>query len=272
MFAMKTIILTAIFSLTIASPLLAADTNVLGDDKSRASYAIGMMLGERWKAQGLTDVNYDTMLRGLKDVQAGGATLMTDQEMRETLTQYQHELAAKEEKHRGEIAEKNKQSGEAFLAQNKEKKGIVTLPNGLQYKVITGGTGPSPAASDTVTVSYQGTLIDGTAFDSSDKAQFRVDGVIPGWTEALTHMKAGAKWQLFIPSDIAYGPYGRPPRIEPNSVLVFTVELLSIEHPKPVTSDIIKVPSAEEMKNGAKVEIIKPEDVQKAQQQSQPAQ
>jgi FKBP-type peptidyl-prolyl cis-trans isomerase FklB len=270
MFAMKTIILTAIFCLTITAPLLAANTNVLGDEKSRNSYAIGMMLGERWKAQGVTDVNYDMVLRGLKDVQAGGATLMTDQEMRGALTQFQHELAANEEKRRGEIAEKNKQAGETFLAQNKEKKGIVTLPDGLQYKVITEGTGPSPAASDTVTVTYQGTLIDGTEFDSSDKVQFRVDGVIPGWTEALTHMKAGAKWQLFIPSDLAYGPNGRPPRIEPNSVLVFTVELLSIEHPKPITSDIIKVPSAEEMKKGAKVEIIKPEDVQKAQPQSQP--
>jgi len=95
--------------------------------------------------------------------------------------------------------------------------------------------------------------------------------VIPGWAEALTHMKTGSKWQLFIPPDLAYGLYGRPPRIEPNSVLIFTVELLSIEHPQPVTSDIIKVPSAAEMKNGAKVEIIKPEDLQKAQQSAQPA-
>ncbi len=267
MFTMKTIILTAIFCLTIAAPLLAADTNMLGDEKSRNSYAIGMYYGERWKAQGITDVNYDMVVRGLKDVQAGGATLMTDQEMRQTLTQFQHELAASEEKRRAEIATRNKQAGETFLAQNKEKKGVFTLPDGLQYKVITEGNGSSPVASDTVTVSYQGTLIDGTEFDSSDRAQFRVDGVIPGWTEALTHMKAGAKWQLFIPSDLAYGPMGRLPRIEPNAVLVFTVELLSIEHPKPVTSDIIKVPSAEEMKKGAKVEIIKPEDVQSAQQQ-----
>ena len=119
-----------------------------------------------------------------------------------------------------------------------------------------------------MTVSYEGKLIDGTKFDSSDQVQFRVGGVIRGWTEALTHMKAGAEWQLFIPSDLAYGPYGRPPRIGPDSVLVFTVELLSIQHPQPVTSDIIKVPSAEEMKKGAQVEIIKPGDVQKAQQAS----
>jgi len=264
MFTMKTIILSAIFSLTITAPLVAANTNVLGDTRSRASYAIGMMLGTRWKQQGL-EVNPDLVLRGLRDVQSGKATLMTEPEMNETLNQYQHELAAKAEKRRLEIAQKNQEAGKVFLERNKEKKGVMTLPDGLQYKVITEGAGLSPTADDTATVSYEGSLIDGTKFDSSDKAQFRVGGVIPGWSEALTHMSVGSKWQLFIPSDLAYGPYGRPPRIEPNSVLVFTVELLAIDHPKPVTSDIIKVPSAEEMKNGAKVEIIKPEDVPKAQ-------
>jgi FKBP-type peptidyl-prolyl cis-trans isomerase FklB len=271
MFAMKTTILTILFSLTIAAPLVAADTNVLGDDRSRSSYAIGMMLGSRWKASDITDLNYDMLLRGVKDAEAGGATLMTEQEMGNTLSKFQQALAAKAEKRREQIGATNRLVGEAFLAQNREKQGIVTLPDGLQYKVITEGTGESPAASDLVTVNYEGTLIDGTKFDSSDNKQFHLGGMIPGWTEALTHMKVGSKWQVFIPSDLAYGLYGRPPRIEPNSVLIFTIELLSIEHPQPVTSDIIKVPSAEEMKNGAKVEIIKPEDLQKAQQSSPPA-
>jgi FKBP-type peptidyl-prolyl cis-trans isomerase FklB len=270
MFAMKTIILTAIFSLTITAPLLADDTNVLGDDKSRISYAIGMMLGTRWKQEGI-DVSNEVVVRALNDIQAGRTTLLTEQQMGETLSQFQRGLAAKAEQRRQEMAQKNRQAGEAFLAQNKQKPGVVTLPDGLQYKVITDGTGPSPTVDDTVTVGYAGTLIDGTKFDSSDQVQFRVGGVIRGWTEALTHMTAGAKWQLFIPSDLAYGPYGRPPRIGPDSVLVFTVELLSIQHPQPVTSDIIKVPSADEMKKGAQVEIIKPGDLQKAQQTSPPA-
>jgi len=186
--------------------------------------------------------------------------------MSQILNQYDQELRKQAQKRFEETAEKNKQAGDAFLARNKEKKGVVTLPDGLQYKIITDGTGASPAASDTVTVKYEGRLLDETKFDSSEKTQFQVGGVIRGWTEALTHMKVGSKWELYIPSDLAYGPGGRP-GIEPNSTLIFTVELLSMEHPQPVTSDIIKVPSAEEMKKGAKVEVIKPEDVQKTQQQ-----
>ncbi len=271
MFDMKTTILTILFCSAIAAPLVAAETNELGDDRSRTSYALGMMLGTRWKANDITGLNYDLVLRGVKDAEAGGPTLMTEQEMGVTLNQFQQTLAMKAERRREEIGATNKLAGEAFLAKNREKKGVVTLPDGLQYQVITDGTGESPAASDTVTVSYEGSLINGTKFDSSDRTQLRVGGVIPGWTEALTHMKVGSKWQLFIPSNLAYGSYGRPPRIAPDSVLVFTVELFAIEHPQPVTSDIIKVPSAEEMKKGAKVEIIKPEDLQKAQQASQPA-
>ena len=265
---MKAIILTAVCSLSVVAPLLADDTNVLGDDKSRVSYAIGMTLGQRWKADDVTNLDFALLVQGVKDAQGGGATLMTTEDVRKTLSQFSQQLATQQAKKRQELAEKNAKAGEAFLARNKEQKGVVTLPDGLQYKVITDGSGPSPAADDTVTVSYEGTSIDGKKFDSSDKAQVRVGGVIRGWSEALTRMKVGSKWQLFIPAELAYGPGGRP-GIEPDSTLIFTVELLSIEHPQPVTSDIIKVPSAEEMKKGAKVEIIKPEDVQKAQQQSQ---
>lgn len=264
---MKALILTVVFSFSTLTPLLAYNTNMLSDESLRVSYAIGMMYGERLKAGGVTNLNYDLMMRGVKDAEVTGATsLMTTDEMRKTLSEYSQQLAAQQAKRHQEQAQKNKQAGDAFLAENKNRKGVITLPDGLQYKIITEGTGVSPGASDTVTVSYEGRLLDGTKFDSSDKAKFQVGGVIPGWTEALTHMKVGSKWELYIPSDLAYGPSGRP-GIEPNSTLIFTVQLFSIEHPQPVTSDIIKVPSAEEMKKGAKVEIIKPEDAQKAQQQ-----
>jgi len=202
--------------------------------------------------------------------------------MRDTLAEYQKTLAAKQRKIREEAAVKNKADDETFLAKNITKPGVVTLPDGLQYKIITNGNGTMPAPDDVVTVNYRGTLLDGTEFDSSYKrgqpAQFPVGNVIRGWTEALQQMKIGSKWQLFIPAQLAYGEQGRP-GIPPNSVLIFEVELLATEHPSPpasgvstnapLTSDIIKVPSLEEMKKGAKIEVIKPEDAAKLQQ-SQP--
>lgn len=263
-----------------------AGTNVFSGEKARISYAIGMTIGHNFQAQGV-EVDTDLLVRGLKDMQPGGTTLLTPQEMRDTLAEYQKTLAAKQQKMREEAAVKNKADGEAFLAGNKTKPGVVTLPDGLQYKIITDGSGTIPASNDVVTVNYRGTLIDGTEFDSSisrgKPAQFPVGNVIPGWTEALTHMKIGSKWEVFVPSELAYGPSGRPPRILPDSVLIFEVELLSTEHPgppspapaasnnPPLTSDIIKVPSLEEMKKGAKIEVIKPEDAAKLQQsQTQP--
>jgi len=261
-----------------------AGTNVLSDEKARVSYAIGMTFGHNFQAQGV-EVETDMLVRGLKDVQSGGPTLLTQQEMRDTLAEYQKTLAAKQRKIREEAAVKNKADGETFLAKNITKPGVVTLPDGLQYKIITNGNGTMPAPDDVVTVNYRGTLLDGTEFDSSisrgKPAQFPVGNVIPGWTEALTHMKVGSKWEIFVPSELAYGQSGRPPRIMPDSALVFEVELLSTEHSNPslpasgvannppLTSDIIKVPSLEEMKKGAKIEVIKPEDAAKLQQ-SQP--
>jgi FKBP-type peptidyl-prolyl cis-trans isomerase len=271
--------LTVIFCLSAAAPLFADGTNTLGDEKSRVSYAIGMTIGHNWQQQGI-DVDLNLVLRGLKDAQSG-LTLMTPQEMQTTLAEYQKTLAARQQEIQKQLAVKNKADGEAFLATNKDNPGVVTLPDGLQYKVITDGSGPMPAASDTVSVNYRGTFIDGTEFDGSDKVghpvQFQANQVIPGWTEALTHMKAGSKWQLFIPPALAYGPMGRPPRIPPNSMLMFEVELVSVVPPatlppvpavqnsQPLTSDIIKVPSKEEMDKGAKIEVIKPEDAQKIQ-------
>jgi FKBP-type peptidyl-prolyl cis-trans isomerase len=278
---MKKILLTVILCLPAAVPLFADDTNVLTDEKARASYAIGMMLGHNWQQQGI-DVDLNLVMRGLKDAQSGGATLLTPQEMQTTLAGYQKTLAAKQQEMQKELAVKNKAEGEAFLATNKDQPGVVTLPDGLQYKIITDGSGPMPASNDTVSVNYRGTFIDGTEFDGSERVghpiQFQANRVIPGWTEALTHMKAGSKWRLFIPSELAYGQMGRPPRIPPNATLIFDVELLSVVPPatpppapvtqnsQPLTSDIIKVPSAEEMKKGAKIEVIKPEDAEKMQQ------
>jgi FKBP-type peptidyl-prolyl cis-trans isomerase FklB len=247
-----------------------AATNVLSDEKARVSYAIGMMMGHNFQAQGV-EVDPDLLIRGVKDMLSGGTTLLTAQEMHDTLAEFQKTIAAKVRQKREEAAAKNKADGEAFLATNKTKPDVVTLPDGLQYKVITEGAGAIPKTTDVVTVNYRGTLIDGTEFDSSAKAghpaQFAVNGVIHGWTEALTQMKSGSKWQIFVPAELAYGENG-PPGIPPNSVLVFEVELLTIEQPKssqPLTSDIIKVPSLDEMKKGAKIEVIKPEDVEKAQ-------
>jgi len=261
-----------------------AGTNVFSDEKARVSYAIGMTFGHNFQAQGV-EVDTDMLVRGLKDMQSGGTTLLTPQEMHETLTQYQKSLAAKQQKMHEEAAAKNKLDGEAFLATNKNNPGVVTLPDGLQYKIITNGNGPVPTPADVVTVNYRGTLVDGTEFDSSisrgQPAQFPVGNVIHGWTEALTQMKVGSKWQIFVPSELAYGSAGRPPRILPDSVLIFEVELISTQHPNPapstgavstappLTSDIIKVPSLDEMKKGAKIEVIKPEDAAKLQQ-SQP--
>ena len=193
---------------------------------------------------------------------------------------FRKEFAAMQQKKREELAVKDKAEGDAFLATNKNNPGVVTLPDGLQYKVLTNGSGAMPTNTDTVTVNYRGTLLDGTEFDSSYKrgqpAKFPVTGVIRGWTEALLKMNVGSKWQLFVSPELAYGERGRP-GIPPNSVLVFEIELLSTQSSPPpppaasgnppLTSDIIKVPSAEELKKGAKIEVIKPEDVKKAQQQ-----
>jgi FKBP-type peptidyl-prolyl cis-trans isomerase len=204
---------------------------VLKTQKEKFSYALGMSQGKRM-AEGLRkqSVPFDPAIlaRGMKDGLAGGKTLLTDEEAQAALMEQQKEMQAKMK----ESGAANKKVGDAFLAENKTKEGVVTLPSGLQYKIITAGTGPKPTASDSVVCNYRGTFIDGKEFDSSYKrgqpATFPVTGVIKGWTEALQLMPVGSKWQLFIPSDLAYGDTGRP-GIEPSSTLVFEVELLSIE-------------------------------------------
>jgi FKBP-type peptidyl-prolyl cis-trans isomerase FklB len=206
----------------------------LKTQKDKASYAIGLNIGKSMHKDSV-DVDTAILLRGLKDGLAGAKPLLTDDEARATMVTLQADLRKKQEEKMVAQGEANKKEGEAFLAENKTKDGIVTLPSGLQYKILTEGTGPKPTAADTVVCNYKGTLIDNTEFDSSYKrgqpATFPVSGgVIKGWTEALQLMPVGSKWQLFIPSELAYGARGGPGGgIGPNATLVFEVELMSIQ-------------------------------------------
>ncbi len=263
----------------------AEDKPSFKDEKEKASYAVGMTFGNQIKRAGF-EVDPEVVSAAMKDVLAGKEMRLTDQQTRETIMAYQQEARKK-------TAEKNRKEGEAFLEANKNKEGVkthtVTLPDGktaeFQYKVITEGTGAIPKSNDVVSVNYRGTLLSGKEFDSSAKrgqpGKFPVNRVVRGWTEALQLMKTGSKWELYLPSSLAYGdnPYG--PNIEPGSTLVFEMELLGIEAPQPaptasasaqpLTSDIIKVPSAEDLKKGAKIEVIKADEAEKKAKEAQKA-
>jgi FKBP-type peptidyl-prolyl cis-trans isomerase len=207
--------------------------------KDKFSYALGMNLGTSLHRQSVP-VDPNILLRGLKDSLAGGKTLLTDDQAKAALTEVQNELRQKQQAQMQAAGETNKKEGEAFLAVNKSKDGVVTLPSGLQYKILTQGTGPKPTSTDTVVCNYRGTLINGTEFDSSYKrgqpTTFPVSGVIKGWTEALPLMPVGSKWQLFIPAELAYGERAPGAEIGPNSTLIFEVELLSIQNKSEVKS------------------------------------
>jgi FKBP-type peptidyl-prolyl cis-trans isomerase FklB len=212
-------------------PAGAAAPLTLKTSKDKFSYSLGMKMGENLHKQSVP-VDPAILARGLRDGLAGGKTLLTDDEAQAAIMEVQKQMQEKQQAKKQEEGAANKKDGEAFLAANKSKEGVVTLPSGLQYKILKAGTGPKPVATDSVVCNYRGTLINGTEFDSSYKrgqpATFPVNGVIKGWTEALQLMPVGSKWQLFIPSDLAYGDPGRP-GIEPSSTLIFEVELLSIE-------------------------------------------
>lgn len=219
----------------LTTSVIAAEKLELKSQKDKVSYAIGLDMGNSLKKNEI-DVEPDVLVRGIKDALTGGKQLMTEQEIKETIVALQKDLQTKQQERIKAQSEKNKKEGEAFLAENKKKEGVVTLPSGLQYKILKKGSGKSPKATDTVTVNYRGTLIDGTEFDSSYKrgqpATFPVNGVIPGWTEALQLMKEGGKSQLFVPSNLAYGERGAPGTIGPNATLIFEVELISINPAK----------------------------------------
>jgi len=266
---MKTVILAIGAAFLAAEWTPAADLPELSEGKSRASYGIGANLGSGLRRDKV-EIDVDLLVRGLNDALSGKELPLTETEIRESLQAYWQETRQRQ-------GAANLADGQTFLEANRAKPGVVTLPSGLQYKVVEEGQGNSPAATDIATVHYRGTLIDGTEFDSSysrnQPAEFAVNRVIRGWSEALQLMKPGAKWQLFIPSDLAYGPNGSGRNIGPNATLLFEVDLLSFKAPEPpavpatpaqpVTSDIIKVPSKEEMERGAKIEVIKKEDVER---------
>jgi FKBP-type peptidyl-prolyl cis-trans isomerase FklB len=217
---------------TSATTTKTAGVTTLKTQKEKFSYALGMNLGTNLHKQSV-DVDPNIVAQGLRAAMAGGKTLLTPAEAQAALVEVQKDIQAKLTEKAKVAGEANKKEGEAFLAANKSKPGVVALPSGLQYKIMSAGTGPKPSASDSVVCNYRGTLINGTEFDSSYKrgqpATFPVGGVIKGWTEALQLMPVGSKWQLFIPSTLAYGERGAGGEIGPNSTLIFEVELMSIQ-------------------------------------------
>jgi FKBP-type peptidyl-prolyl cis-trans isomerase FklB len=202
----------------------------LKTELDKVSYIIGTQIARNFKSQDI-EVNLESLMWGLQDSLAGKELALGQEEMQKVYTNFQQQMRAKQMAKMAKEAAENLAKGKAFLEENKTKEGVKVLPSGLQYKVITEGTGKTPTADDKVKTHYRGTLIDGTEFDSSYKrnqpAEFPVKGVIKGWTEALQLMKEGAKWELYIPADLAYGERGRP-GIPPNSVLIFEIELLEI--------------------------------------------
>ena len=200
--------------------------------KQKASYSIGLDIGDTFKKQ---DMNLDAaaLAKGIQDALSGSKRLMTEKEAGECLAQFRQEMMGKQEGEMRVLGEKNKMEGEKFLAANKAQAGVVALPSGLQYRELVAGTGVVPKASDTVITHYRGTLLDGSEFDSSYKrgepARFAVTQVIRGWTEALQLMRVGAKWQLFVPSNLAYGERSPGPEIGPSSTLIFEIELIGIQ-------------------------------------------
>lgn len=221
---------TAVQAQPGAAPANPADP--LSTTAGQASYAIGLNIGSSIKNDGL-EVNLQALVAGISDAMAGNKSKLTDAQAQAAIQEFVTAMQARQAERMKAAGDKNKRDGEMFLAANKQKQGVVTLPSGLQYMVLKAGNGKQPKLTDTVTTHYHGTLIDGTVFDSSvqrgEPATFSVGGVIRGWTEALQLMKVGDKWRLFVPSELAYGPRSPSPEIGPNTVLVFEVELLGIE-------------------------------------------
>jgi FKBP-type peptidyl-prolyl cis-trans isomerase FklB len=221
--------------LLLTLPAAPGETPVFKTSKEKFSYALGMEIGSGFRKQAL-DLDPETLSKGIADAFSGAKTLLTEDEMRDVLKSAQKEFQEKQAALRAEKARADQKEGEAFLAANKSKEGVVTLPDGLQYKILKAGTGKKPDADDTVTCNYRGTFIDGTEFDSSAKhngsATFTMKGVIKGWAEALQLMPVGSTWRLYVPPHLAYGEHGAGNVIPPNSTLIFDIELLSISDDK----------------------------------------
>ncbi len=226
---MKTKCLVVSFFLLFTASICLAQQTRLVTEKNRISYSIGLNIGKSFKAQSL-DVDLDTLMKGIKDGFLGKKPLMTDQEIAATMKALRTKMMEVQKKQMAAMVMK----GEQFLAKNKKRKGVVALPSGLQYEIIRSGKGAKPNLDDTVVTHYKGTLLNGDVFDSSysrgNPATFPVKGVIAGWTEALQLMKTGAKWKLYVPSNLAYGARGAAGgKIGPNATLIFDIELLEIK-------------------------------------------
>ena len=215
----------------LAPTACAQEQTPVQSEQHKISYSLGYNIGQDFSQKKL-DIDPDMLMRGMNDALSGSTTALSEDEMRQAMMDLQKKMMAKQQQQMQQLAETNEQAGKAFLAENRQKEGVKTTMSGLQYKVISKGTGKKPGPNDKVTVHYRGRLLDGTEFDSSFKrnkpATFPVGGVIPGWTEGLQLMKEGAKWQLFIPAKLAYGEKGAGPMIGPNATLIFDVELISI--------------------------------------------
>jgi FKBP-type peptidyl-prolyl cis-trans isomerase FklB len=219
---------------TQTAPTQTAPTSTM-TDKEKTSYSIGINIGLNLHEQQV-EVDSPSLLKGIQDGLANAKPALSEAEIRAALMTLQKQIIDRQEAQKKELATKNQKEADAFLTENKAKPGVITLPSGLQYKILAEGKGPKPAATDTVTTNYKGTFLDGKQFDSSydrgEPASFTVNGVIPGWTEALQLMTVGSKWQLFVPPGLAYGENGFQNVIPPNAALLFEVELISIEPTK----------------------------------------
>ena len=229
--------LTAGLLLVAVAAARAQETGALKTEKDMRSYALGMDLGNQLRKLSVA-VDPAVFAKGLGDALAGGNTLLTDDDVKVVIARLQADLKARQTQAGAAAADPkraddNEKAGDAFLSENKHRAGVVTLPSGLQYKVITAGSGKRPALGDTVVCHYRGALLDGTEFDSSyartQPATFTLTGVIPGWTEALQLMPVGSKWQIFVPPTLAYGLRGAGDKIGPNQTLIFEIELLAIK-------------------------------------------
>jgi FKBP-type peptidyl-prolyl cis-trans isomerase FklB len=227
---MKYPVIAVLITLMASGPCTAGENAALSDPNERINYSLGYQIGGDLKRQRV-EVNREALLQGIEDAVNAAEPRMSRQEMQATLVELKRKVVAVQKEERAAGEKQNLEAGEAFLAGNAKQDGVVTLPSGLQYRVLETGSGRKPKATDTVTVHYRGTLIDGTEFDSSysrkQPATFRADRVIDGWREALSLMQEGSKWELFIPARLAYGKRGSG-KIPPFSTLVFEVELLSV--------------------------------------------
>lgn len=270
---MKKLLFTVCIIFFSAGLVIADEAGPLKDQKDKVSYSLGVTIGKSMKRDSI-DANPDLVARGIKDVLSGEKILLTDEQMAEVFMAMQQELMTKKAEARKALAEKNLKEGEQFLAENAKKEGVVTRPSGLQYKVVTEGTGKTAKNTDTITVHYRVTGIDGTEFDSSymrnEPTTFQLQNMIPGFTEAITLMKVGSKYQFFIPSKLAYGEEGAEDTIGPNAALLFDVELLEAKEAPKAKDAPVKKPAGKTPAKTTK-SVEKPTDKPAAKTPDKPA-